>query len=334
MKWLSTLLLLGTGLLAAQDLTDIHKYELAVVQAPGDPMALYNLGLQKYRIQKFEDAKFLFERACDGSDGLDQEQLEQAQYYCGNSAVKLKEYQEAIDWYGKLLVENPDNSYAQSNRDYSKRMLEQQQNDQEQEQQDQQGDDKSEDQDGDGDKKDDQKQNGNQDSKSGNDSQDGNDGDDQQGQGEKNEQGSDSKDSKNSKETSDENSENKDSENKDGGENDQKDGKQELPSELDDAGGRQDTSNEQQNEQGQQGEQAGHNDSDDSTESSESTASVKAPEQRYVDMPQGDENDDRLSERDKQLLAAIDQQDGRYQQLLMNAMLRQSGKGDEHAKNW
>jgi Ca-activated chloride channel homolog len=89
-----------------------------------DAELLFDTGVAAYRNQEFEHALSYFsdvEKCSNTTSSMVQE----AQFNAGNSALQLKRYDQAIEWYDKILKETPDHEKAAHNRAYAQRMRDQ-----------------------------------------------------------------------------------------------------------------------------------------------------------------------------------------------------------------
>ena len=114
-----------------QDSTQQLKKVLA--EQPDRPDILYDLGVSAYKNSEFDKALTYFNKAAQEINAP-QALREQAYFNAGNAHVSLKQLQEAIDAYDKVLALNPDHEKAQHNKEVVKKMLEQQKQKKEQEQ--------------------------------------------------------------------------------------------------------------------------------------------------------------------------------------------------------
>ena len=96
-----------------------------VVDAPHCPQALYDLGISSYKTGQFDAALSYFNQVANQTSLSNLK--EQAYFNAGNAHVELKQLQEAIDAYDKVLAINPANERAKHNKELVKKMLEQQQ---------------------------------------------------------------------------------------------------------------------------------------------------------------------------------------------------------------
>ena len=122
----------------------IERYTQALEAAPENFEAAYNLGGALYRTEKYEEAAKMLERIAADSTRTDQERAE-AFYNLGNAQFKQEKYPEALESYKNSLRLNPDDPQAKFNYAYVKKLLDdqnQQNQDQQQNKQDQKQDDK------------------------------------------------------------------------------------------------------------------------------------------------------------------------------------------------
>ena len=149
--------------------TAIDRYTHALELAPGSFEATYDLGNALYKAERFENAEQTMQQAAADSLRTDDERAE-AFYNLGNAQFKQQKYREALESYKNSLRLNPSDMEAKYNYAYTKRLLDdqnqdggggnddrqqnqdqkQQQNgDQQQERQDRNGDSKNDPQNGD-----------------------------------------------------------------------------------------------------------------------------------------------------------------------------------------
>lgn len=126
----------------------ISRYEEALKHVPGQFEATYNLGNALYKAERFDHAEKTLRTASLDSLRTDTERAESF-YNLGNAQFKQQKYQEALESYKQSLRLNPSDMEAKYNYAYTKRMLQQNQdqngggNDQKnQDQQNQQGQDR------------------------------------------------------------------------------------------------------------------------------------------------------------------------------------------------
>ena len=129
------------------------RYEQALQAAPGQFEAIYNLGNALYKAERFDRAEQTMQQAAADSLCADTERAE-AFYNLGNAQFKQQKYQEALESYKQSLRLNPSDMEAKYNYAYTKRLLDenkdqnqdqdkdQNQNDQSQQNPDQKGDQK------------------------------------------------------------------------------------------------------------------------------------------------------------------------------------------------
>ena len=105
----------------------IERYTQALEAAPENFEAAYNLGGALYRTEKYEEAAKMLERIAADSTRTDQERAE-AFYNLGNAQFKQEKYPEALESYKNSLRMNPADQEAKYNYAYTKRLLQKQQN--------------------------------------------------------------------------------------------------------------------------------------------------------------------------------------------------------------
>lgn len=124
-------------------------YTKLLQQNPYSPTANYNMGLVLYAQKNYDASIHSFERAAKQVKG-NQVLQEQALFNQGNVYVEQKKLCEAMTAYSKVLELNPKNDRARHNLEYVKKMLQEQQNkNQENDQQQQQNNDLNDQQKGD-----------------------------------------------------------------------------------------------------------------------------------------------------------------------------------------
>jgi Ca-activated chloride channel family protein len=139
----------------AQKYDDALKtYDQLLSQNPEDARLAINRGAVLYRQGKFPEAAQAFK---NGLNAKDPAMRQEAMYDLGNALVRDKKLEDALAAYEKAIAMAPDDRKSQLNRDYVKKLLEQQKQDQ-QKQDDQKKDDqqKQDDQKKDDDQKQDQ----------------------------------------------------------------------------------------------------------------------------------------------------------------------------------
>ncbi|MBQ0735227.1 tetratricopeptide repeat protein [Aquimarina celericrescens] len=156
------------------------EYRKAIATNPVSPIAKYNLANAYYGSEKYDEATLRYTEATKATNATKSEK-HKAFHNQGNTYMEQKKYKEAVEAYKNALRNNPKDDETRYNLALAKKMLEQQQqqNDQDQDQKDQNqdqqdqdqkeddkdqkdGDDKEEKKGDDGDNKDDQKDQGDQ----------------------------------------------------------------------------------------------------------------------------------------------------------------------------
>ncbi len=107
------------------------SYRKALGEAPGSPVATFNLGGSQYKLKEFSDAEESFLEAAQSSDS---EVLGRAHYNLGNSLFRQGRVEESVEAFKQALRLNPNDHQAKHNLEF---VLTQQQQ-QEQQQQPQQ----------------------------------------------------------------------------------------------------------------------------------------------------------------------------------------------------
>ncbi len=97
---------------------------------PYNATVLYDAGIVSYKTNEFQPAAAYFKKAAQSA--VDKQLQEQAYFNLGNTQVDLKELEQAIKSYEKVLELNPENERAKHNLEKVKEMLEQQKQQQEQ----------------------------------------------------------------------------------------------------------------------------------------------------------------------------------------------------------
>ena len=107
----------------AQDLSAAQStLEDLLVDNYNRPDLQYDLGVVSYSLKNFDKAKACFAQVVENSVApllL----KEQALFNLGNVAVAQNQLEEAIEWYNRVLEQNPDNAHAQHNVEKVKEML-------------------------------------------------------------------------------------------------------------------------------------------------------------------------------------------------------------------
>lgn len=120
-------------------------YRRALEKNPAFYEAGFNLGDAVYRQQRFDEAvKFFTSAASDSTSSV--ENMAKSWFNKGNVEFMQQKYSEALESYKQSMRLNPDDTEAKYNLAYTKKMLEQQQNQQNQQnQQEQQNQDRNND---------------------------------------------------------------------------------------------------------------------------------------------------------------------------------------------
>lgn len=114
----------------------IEHYGEAAKIAPNQFEATYNLGNALYKAEMFDRAEQTMMKAAADSLRTEEERAE-AYYNLGNAQFKQQKYKEALASYKQSLRLNPSDMEAKYNYAYTKRLLEDNQNQQNQNQQNQ-----------------------------------------------------------------------------------------------------------------------------------------------------------------------------------------------------
>lgn len=175
------------------------EYRKAIAKNPADPVAKYNLANSYYNTEKYDEAHQRYiETAKVATSKLEKHKAFHNQ---GNTYMEQKKYQEAVEAYKNALRNNPKDDETRYNLALAKKMLEQQQqqNDQNQDNKDQNKDQNQDNKDQEGDNKEKEKDQGEEDKDKEGDQKDkgdqGEDKDDKEGEDEKDKEG-DPKDEK------------------------------------------------------------------------------------------------------------------------------------------
>lgn len=110
----------------------IERYTKALETAPQNFEAGYNLGNALYKAERYDKAEQTIRGAAADSLRADEERAE-AFYNLGNAQFKQEKYTEALESYKQSLRLNPTDQQAKYNYAYTKRLLDQNKDDQEQE---------------------------------------------------------------------------------------------------------------------------------------------------------------------------------------------------------
>lgn len=119
----------------------IDRYREALEAVPGQWEATYNLGNALYKMERYEAADSVMQRVVADTLRTTEERAH-ALYNLGNAQFKQQKYKEALQSYRQSLLLNPDDQEAKYNYAYTKRLLDEneqngggQNNDQQQDQQ-------------------------------------------------------------------------------------------------------------------------------------------------------------------------------------------------------
>ena len=104
----------------------IGRYEEALKAAPGQFEATYDLGNALYKAERFDRAEQTMMQAAADSLRSDTERAE-AFYNLGNAQFRQQKYKEALESYKQSLRLNPGDMEAKYNYAYTKRLLDQNQ---------------------------------------------------------------------------------------------------------------------------------------------------------------------------------------------------------------
>lgn len=118
----------------------IERYTRALEAAPQSFEATYDLGNALYKAEQFEKAEQTMAAAAADTLRTDEERAETF-YNLGNARFAQEKYREALESYKQSLRLNPADEQAKYNYAYTKRLLEQQQQEQQDQSQDQQDQD-------------------------------------------------------------------------------------------------------------------------------------------------------------------------------------------------
>lgn len=110
----------------------IERYTKALETVPQSFEAGYNLGNALYKVERYDKAEQTIRGAAADSLRADEERAE-AFYNLGNAQFKQEQYKEALESYKQSLRLNPTDQQAKYNYAYTKRLLDQNKDDQEQE---------------------------------------------------------------------------------------------------------------------------------------------------------------------------------------------------------
>ncbi len=105
----------------------IERYTQALSYAPESSEALYDLGNALYKAELFDKAEQTMIRAAADTLRSDTERAE-AFYNLGNARFKQQKYKEALESYRRAMLLNPADMEAKYNYAYTKKLLEDNQN--------------------------------------------------------------------------------------------------------------------------------------------------------------------------------------------------------------
>ncbi|MBQ0122123.1 MAG: tetratricopeptide repeat protein [Bacteroidales bacterium] len=138
-------------------------YKKALLADSTSAAAAYNLGNTYYRLENFTEADKYFKQA---SDSLASTKYGADSYHnAGNSMLRQRNWQGAIDAYKNALRRNPDDMDTKTNLAYAQKMLENEQQNQNQDQNQDQNQNQNQDQNQDQDQNKDQNKDDNQNDK-------------------------------------------------------------------------------------------------------------------------------------------------------------------------
>ncbi|AXT61745.1 tetratricopeptide repeat protein [Aquimarina sp. AD10] len=124
------------------------EYRKAIAKNPVDPTAKYNLANAYYNSEKYDEATIRYTEASKVTTASKAEK-HKAFHNQGNTYMEQKKYKEAVEAYKNALRNNPKDDETRYNLALAKKMLEQQeqQNDQDQDNKDQNKDNKDQNED-------------------------------------------------------------------------------------------------------------------------------------------------------------------------------------------
>lgn len=112
----------GNWTTAKQQLTTL------LAEEPDRADILYDTGVASYKLGEHEKALAYFNKAAEQGN-QDKNLQEQIHFNAGNAHVQLKQLQEAIDAYDRVLALNPTHERAKHNKEIVKKMLKQEKQD-------------------------------------------------------------------------------------------------------------------------------------------------------------------------------------------------------------
>lgn len=116
--------------------SSITHYEAAVEAAPEQFEAVYNLGNALYKAERFDGSEKSLQKAAADTLRTEVERAESF-YNLGNAQFKQEKYKEALESYKNSLRLNPSDQEAKYNYAYTKRLLEEQEQNQQNQDQNQ-----------------------------------------------------------------------------------------------------------------------------------------------------------------------------------------------------
>ena len=133
------------------------SYRKAIAKDPSNTAAKYNLGNLYYNKEKTPEAANRLRQAGESSDS--KEEKHRINHNLGNSFMKQKKYEKAIEAYKNALRNDPSDEETRYNLALAKKMLEEEQKNQDQNQDEKKNQDKNKDQQENKDKQDQNKKN-------------------------------------------------------------------------------------------------------------------------------------------------------------------------------
>jgi Ca-activated chloride channel homolog len=117
------------------------QFKKVLTEHPDCADILYDSGVSAYKNAEYDKALAYFTKA---GDSLNAKQVlrEQAYFNAGNAQVQLKQLQEALESYEKVLTLNPDHEKAKHNKEIVKKMLEREKEQKDQEKKEEENKDK------------------------------------------------------------------------------------------------------------------------------------------------------------------------------------------------
>lgn len=118
-------------------------YRRALEKDPDSYEAIFNLGNSLYKQERYEEAEQIFQKL--GQDTIRPDHSSENYFNSGNSQFKQRKLQEALESYKEALRKNPADTEAKFNLAYVKKLLEDQDDDQDDDENDDQNDDQNDD---------------------------------------------------------------------------------------------------------------------------------------------------------------------------------------------